>query len=331
MIYGGRVNEESSSLFARKAQIAIARHGPSQPARRAGEFAQRAAKKRSKALARDNRTIGGDSRAARGGAQRTFCHGFEGDARSNASCTKPTARPTRSRGKKRRSINNSPPRLGGSRISKTKARTAALTSRRSGAACKRSQSAAETARSRDDELAEQLNELRSAVATERQRHEGLRTQRQPMTSASGRAGGVDRDPPGRRCAYQTRREQQALGDHHDRRSDRIGEHRIVRAESTVVEIARTRAARLAGGEHGPETDLRGRRKALSDLHDARGKEEVRQTQMQLKIENLSEHVMRRYQVDLGEFAPDRYAFTKTFRAQIKQRGKAEEELAEKRS
>ena len=33
--------------------------------------------------------------------------------------------------------------------------------------------------------------------------------------------------------------------------------------------------------------------------------------MQLKIESLAEHVMRRYQVDLREFAPDRYAFTKT--------------------
>jgi chromosome segregation protein len=73
--------------------------------------------------------------------------------------------------------------------------------------------------------------------------------------------------------------------------------------------------------------LRARRKSLSDLHDARGKEEVRQTQMQLKIESLTEHVMRRYQVDLGEFAPDRYAFAKTFRAQIKQRGAAEREMA----
>ena len=53
--------------------------------------------------------------------------------------------------------------------------------------------------------------------------------------------------------------------------------------------------------------------------------------MQLKIENLAEHVMRRYQVDLGEFAPDRYAFTKTYRAQIKQRGKTEIETAENAS
>ena len=90
----------------------------------------------------------------------------------------------------------------------------------------------------------------------------------------------------------------------------------------MAEVAATRAARLAEVNN-IESDLRGRRKALSDLHEARGKEEVRQTQMQLKIESLAEHVMRRYQVDLREFAPDRYAFTKTFRAQIKQRGNGE--------
>src|SRR4029077_20246369 len=94
------------------------------------------------------------------------------------------------------------------------------------------------------------------------------------------------------------------------------------AESAVAEIAETRETRLLE-VNTLETDLRARRKALSDLHDARGKEEVRQTQMQLKIESIAEHVMRRYQVDLREFVPDSYAFTKTFRAQLKQRGKSE--------
>jgi chromosome segregation protein len=53
--------------------------------------------------------------------------------------------------------------------------------------------------------------------------------------------------------------------------------------------------------------------------------------MQLKIVSLAEHVLRRYQVDLRDCSPDRYAFTKTFRAQLKQRGKSEtsaEEAAE---
>ena len=92
----------------------------------------------------------------------------------------------------------------------------------------------------------------------------------------------------------------------------------------MTEITGKRAARLTE-VNDLESELRARRKALSDLHEKRGKEEVRQTQMQLKIESLAEHVMRRYQVDLREFAPDRYAFTKTLRAQLKQRGKSEGE------
>ncbi len=188
------------------------------------------------------------------------------------------------------------------------------------------QAAAEAARSRDAELAEELNNLRLAVATERQRHEGLRTQRQPMTTRQAELAELIATRRADVVAYQTRREQQALETSATEEAIESENTELSVAEATVVEITRTRAVRLAE-VNTLEADLRGRRKALSDLHDARGKEEVRQTQVQLKIENLSEHVMRRYQVDLGEFAPDRYAFTKTFRAQIKQRGKAEEEEA----
>jgi len=72
-----------------------------------------------------------------------------------------------------------------------------------------------------------------------------------------------------------------------------------------------------------ETQLRTLRNSLNDLRDSRGKEEVRQTQLQLRIENLNEHVMRRYQVDLREFAPDTFAFQKTLSVITKRRAKPE--------
>ncbi|MEO8439466.1 MAG: chromosome segregation protein SMC [Spartobacteria bacterium] len=184
------------------------------------------------------------------------------------------------------------------------------------------QATAETARLRDDELAEQLNELRLAVATERQRHEGLRTQRQPMTARQAELAELIAARRADIASYQARREQQSAETVAAERA--IGEKsaELSGAEAAVLAIAEKRAARLAQVNN-LEADLRARRKALNDLHDARGKEEVRQTQMQLKMESLAEHVMRRYQVDLREFAPDRYAFTKTFRAQVKQRSKPE--------
>ncbi len=186
------------------------------------------------------------------------------------------------------------------------------------------QSATETARLRDDELAGQLNDLRLAVATERQRHEGLRTQRQPMTARKAELAELIASRRLDIASYQARREQQTAETTAAERSIEEKSVELATAESAVTEIATRRAERLAE-VNTLESDLRNRRKALSDLHDARGKEEVRQTQMQLKIENLAEHVMRRYQVDLREFSPDRYSFTKTYRAQIKQRGKAEAE------
>ncbi len=127
-------------------------------------------------------------------------------------------------------------------------------------------------------------------------------------------------------ATKARREQQTAETTAAERSIEEKSTELTAAESAVTEIATRRAERLAE-VNTLESDLRNRRKALSDLHDARGKEEVRQTQMQLKIESLAEHVMRRYQVDLREFSPDRYAFTKTYRAQMKSRGKAETEPA----
>jgi chromosome segregation protein len=62
---------------------------------------------------------------------------------------------------------------------------------------------------------------------------------------------------------------------------------------------------------------------LNELRDRRGQEQVRQTQVQLRIDNLLEHVTRRYQLDLREFAPDHYAYQKTLRVQLKRRGKPE--------
>jgi chromosome segregation protein len=64
---------------------------------------------------------------------------------------------------------------------------------------------------------------------------------------------------------------------------------------------------------------------LNDLRDSRGKEEVRQTQLQLRIENLMEHVTRRYQIDLRVFTTDTFAFQKTLSVIAKKRAKPEME------
>src|SRR4029077_5335495 len=66
-------------------------------------------------------------------------------------------------------------------------------------------------------------------------------------------------------------------------------------------------------------ELRNVRNSLNDLHDLRSKQHVHQTQLQMRIDNLIEYVVRRYQIDLRQFAPDQIAFKKTLHAQLKRR------------
>jgi chromosome segregation protein len=72
-----------------------------------------------------------------------------------------------------------------------------------------------------------------------------------------------------------------------------------------------------------ESNLRTIRNSLNDLRDSRSKEQVRQAELQLRIDNLTERVSRRYQINLREFSPDQPAFEKTLRAQLKRNDKAE--------
>src|SRR5207253_1419394 len=69
------------------------------------------------------------------------------------------------------------------------------------------------------------------------------------------------------------------------------------------------------------------------LQEKRGHQQVRESQLQMQIENLAENISRRYQVDLRAFSPDEGEFEKTLRAQLKRAEKdvastAEADLAE---
>jgi chromosome segregation protein len=178
--------------------------------------------------------------------------------------------------------------------------------------------ARESARLREEEAAEKLNELRLAVATERQRHESLVHHREPMAARETELA----DLVGSRRAdierYQERLSRQARES--EEAEARINEHasELEVAERKAEALAEERGARLSTVNE-QEARLRALRDSLNDLRDSRGKEEVRQTQLQLRLENLVEHVMRRYQVDLREFTADTFAFQKTLSVITKKR------------
>jgi chromosome segregation protein len=182
--------------------------------------------------------------------------------------------------------------------------------------------ARESARAREEEAAEKLNELRLAVATERQRHESLVHHREPMAAREAELADLVAARRDDIATYQERLARQARES--ETAEARINAHasELDLAERNAATLAEQRTSRLSTVTE-QEGRLRGLRDSLNDLRDSRGKEEVRQTQLQLRVENLVEHVLRRYQVNLREFATDAFAFQKTLSVLTKKRAKPE--------
>jgi chromosome segregation protein len=180
----------------------------------------------------------------------------------------------------------------------------------------------EKARLREEEAAEKLGALRLALATERQRHESLVHHRAPMAARETELADLVAARRGDITTYQDRLARQATES--EDAEEKIKQHtaELEGAERNAASLADERSARLTVVTE-QEAQLRTLRDSLNDLRDRRGKEEVRQTQLQLRIENLAEHVMRRYQVDLREFAVDAFAFQKTLGVVTKRRAKPE--------
>ena len=177
----------------------------------------------------------------------------------------------------------------------------------------------EKAAASEEETSHQLNELRLALATERQRYENLVAQRQPMTDRETELSDMIAARQAEIANFENRLESQA--DESKNAEAAIQKQTAQRAEleATVATFASRRTECLSTTNE-METHLRALRNSLSDLHDSRSKHQVRDTQLQLQIDNLAEHISRRYQLDLRESAPDQVAFEKTLRAQLKRRG-----------
>ena len=181
----------------------------------------------------------------------------------------------------------------------------------------------ETHRSVEAELNAEMSELRIRVATEKQRHSSLNNQRHPMTARLKELGDLIDQRQNDIESYRVKSAAFAeeiinIEAHIEMARGQMGE-----AEGEVAGLLEQRAAMNAAIES-LESTLRLMRRQLSDCHDQRGKHEVKQTQLQLRIENLVDHAARRYQIDLREFRPDSYALLCTLRDQANKTGKASE-------
>ena len=178
--------------------------------------------------------------------------------------------------------------------------------------------AQEKAAQSEDEAVEQVNELRLALATERQRYENLVAQRQPMTAREVELA----ETIAARQAEITNFERRL---HVQSDESKSAEAAIEKQSAECAELeANVSALTDQRAEHSSamndmESNLRAIRKSLNELHDLRSKQQVRETQLQMQIDNLAEHVSRRYQLNLREFVPDQTAFEKVLRVQLKRR------------
>jgi chromosome segregation protein len=168
----------------------------------------------------------------------------------------------------------------------------------------------------EDALADVLNDLRIRVATEHQRRDNLQRQQQPMAVRLAELQDliVTRQ---REIENYTARIEQFSADN-DALRGRV-EHlkeQLSEGEIEVAELLQDRAERMNALE-AVEQNLRLLRRQLSDCHEQRGQQEVKSTQLNLRLEHICEHISHRYQVDLTNFVPDWYAFHVSIREQRK--------------
>jgi chromosome segregation protein len=179
---------------------------------------------------------------------------------------------------------------------------------------------------REEELTDKINQLRLTLATERQRCENLVAQREPL---SARDAELVELIAVRNADISMYEEKLAAQADESRESETLIEKQGARraeAEANVLKIAEQRASRL-GVISDREGELRRLRDSIGDLQHRRAQSQVRESQVQMNIDNLAEHISRSYHVDLRQFVVDQGEFDKTLRAQVKRKENAEGEAS----
>jgi chromosome segregation protein len=175
---------------------------------------------------------------------------------------------------------------------------------------------------REEELTEKINQLRLTLATEGQRRENLIAQREPLSARDAELVELIAVRIADISMYEEKLAAQA---DESRESETLIEKQSARraeAEANALKIAEQRATRIAViSDH--EGELRRVRDSLGELQHRRAQTQVRESQVQMKIENLAEHISRSYHVDLRQFASDQTAFEKVLAAQLKRRENTE--------
>ena len=176
---------------------------------------------------------------------------------------------------------------------------------------------------REEELAERTNELRLGVATDRQRHENLIAQREPMSARDAELAELITVRKADVAMYERKLATQAEESRESETLIKTQKAQRDEAQANSAKFASQRATRLAAISD-RESELRRVRDSLGELQDRRAQGQVRESQFQMKVDNLLAHISRSYQIDLRGFAGDQPGFEKVLRAQLKKRASADD-------
>lgn len=169
-------------------------------------------------------------------------------------------------------------------------------------------------REAETEASTALSEIRLRVATEKQRQQSLTQQRIPMEARIREFAQTitarERDIAG----YEEKIKTLATESEDLVKSVASWKEELTHGEQEIVGISDQRKE-LQSNVEALESALRGARKSLLEIQDNRSREEVRLTELKLRAESLTEHISRRYQIDLATFRPDQYALLKVVTTQ----------------
>ncbi|MFT5465429.1 MAG: chromosome segregation protein [Verrucomicrobiales bacterium] len=180
-------------------------------------------------------------------------------------------------------------------------------------------------REKETEATSLLNDLKTSLAVEKRAKEALQQQRSPMTSRMQELTDI------------IRRRKSEIETYNERIENAASESEKLRGEigeaetdfSGVVdnrkELESQRGIYLSKIEKG-EVELVTLRQDVQKVSDQRGKEEIRSTQLELRIENLTETIRERYQLELEVFEPDSH----TLLAVITEQRKSHDKTARRR-
>jgi len=302
--YGGRTGEQVNSALARKAQIAeleadfAAREREAvdldtrrQAAIEAAEFAAEALSHSRQAVQSAEITLGGAEREQAALARQLSdlnlrAQNFAGEIANLESTLRQSID----------TLSALEARIGetGEAIASARSRQAEL------------QAQIDAARERERITLEEASELRIRIATERQRQENLSRQRAPITARLTEL--ADLMAQRRRDIVDYERKIQGLtSDSTELEASIVSwESESAEGEAQIQGVLDQRRE-VTESVEALETALRLSRRQLTELQEQRGRLEVRSTQLQMRSENIREHIARRYQIDLGEFTPDTYA------------------------